>query len=220
MCMPQTAGTLVGSTIPHCDPSSVRIVFFPSDRGPSPLPLSSSRERGLVLWHLSQHRLLWSVSWQLRGEGEGLCRLDDAQVTVHHTHHTSLLTHITTHYSSHTSPHSPHITPHTHHHTLLLTHITTLTTHHSSHKSPHSSSLFTQFCASLLFFNNRPSFASLPLPSSSLPVARSWIVSGSDSLPSIAKSIRPSSTLRRERREDEPLYDSAAGIYMYMGSAS
>ena len=42
-------------------------------------------------------------------------------------------------------------------------------------------------------------------------VCRSWLISGGDSLPAVAKSVRTASTLRRERREDEPLYDSAAG---------
>ena len=61
-----------------------------------------------------------------------------------------------------------------------------------------------------LLSNSHP----VTIPPSLFPLphcCRSWLVSGSDSLPAIAKSIRPPSTLRRERREDEPLYDSAAG---------
>ena len=71
------------------------------------------------------------------------------------------------------------------------------------------SSLFSPSIHSLLL----SSLLSSPTPS--YPVIRSWILTGSDSLPSIAKSIRAPSTLRRERREDEPLYDSAAGTIVW-----
>ena len=37
-------------------------------------------------------------------------------------------------------------------------------------------------------------------------------MSGSDTLPPVAKNIP--STLRRERREDEPFYDNAVGVFL------